>query len=342
MERILGGDTFRPPVALMPVPAVTVVIVNFNGGDHVVRCLECLAAQSLLPGRILLIDNASSDGSLEACQRLAKGDPKLVDRTIVDPLVANLGFAAGSNRGIAQADTEFVALLNPDAFPEPGWLEALVAAAAIHPEAAAFGSRQMLAHSPGMLDGIGDCWHFSGMAWREGHGRPLQPADLDGKEIFSACAAAVLYRRQAVLEAGGFDEDYFCYGEDVDLGYRLRLIGHGARSVPEAVVHHIGGSSNAGTAATYYGHRNLVWTVAKDTPGIFVYPTLLAHLSQSIVTGVILGLRGRGRAFARAKWDAVRGLGRCWQKRRAVQACRRVSLWKIGKVWDLGWRRKGR
>ncbi|MFM1902941.1 MAG: hypothetical protein RLZZ440_841, partial [Planctomycetota bacterium] len=145
-----------PAGCFVPPPTVTVVIVNFNGGDHVVRCLACLAAQTQPPERVVLIDHASSDGSLQACQRFLAGEPRLTDRTLVEPLVHNLGFAAGCNRGIALSDTELVALLNPDAFPEPGWLAALVAAAEQHPEAAAFGSRQMLAGSPGVLDGIGD------------------------------------------------------------------------------------------------------------------------------------------------------------------------------------------
>lgn len=324
-----------------PVP-VTVVIVNFNGGEHLPRCLACLAGQSAPPERIVVIDNASSDGSLPAARAIVAETPALAERTTIDEAGRNLGFAAASNRGIAAATTEFVALLNPDAFPEPDWLGCLVTAAAAHPECAAFGSRQMLAGREGILDGIGDRWHFSGLAWREGHGRPLEPRDLEPREIFSPCAAAALYRRTAVVEAGGFDEDYFCFGEDVDLGYRLRLAGHRARSVPTAVVAHVGGASSEGELATYLGHRNLTWTVLKDTPGPLLAPVLLAHLSQSIFTGVIFGCRGRGRAFARAKWHAWSGLGRCWQKRRTVQAARRISSWLILNAMDFGLTRRGR
>jgi GT2 family glycosyltransferase len=321
---------------------VTVVIVNFNGGANVLRCLESLAAQTVLPERIVLVDNGSTDGSLAACRALVAARPRLAARTTIDEAAANLGFAAGSNRGIAAAATELVALLNPDAFPEPRWLEALVAAAAAYPECAAFGSRQMLAGRPGVLDGIGDRWHASGLAWRDGHGRRLQPADLEAREIFSPCAAAALYRRAALVDAGGFDEDYFCYGEDVDLGFRLRLAGHAARSVPDAVVEHVGGASSTGDFATVLGHRNLVWTLVKNTPGPVLPLALLAHLSQSILGLVILGCRGRGPAFLRAKWDAVLGLGRCWRKRRRVQAARRVSTWRFLSMVELGPVRRGR
>lgn len=336
------SEGFSHPTMPMPSSTVTVVIVNFNGGDHVVRCLACLAAQTHPAERVVLIDNASTDGSLAACRSYAAGEPRLAGRLIVEPLSTNLGFAAGSNRGIGLAQTELVALLNPDAFPEPEWLATLVGASRRHPESAAFGSRQMLAGAAEILDGIGDRWHASGLAWRDGHGRRLRPKDLAAREIFSACAAAALYRRQAVLDVDGFDEDYFCYGEDVDLGYRLRLAGHAARYVPDAVVHHVGGASGAGAAATYFGHRNLLWTVVKDTPGALVYPALLAHLAQSILTGLFLGYQGRGSAFARGKWDAVLRLGDFWRKRRAVQAGRQVAIWKIVRLWDIGWRRTGR
>jgi GT2 family glycosyltransferase len=319
---------------------VTVVIVSFNSAATLPRCLACLAQQTVLPERIVVVDNASRDGSLADFRTLLAARPELAGRTTIDAAGANLGFAAASNRGITAAETEFVALLNPDAFPEPGWLAALVAAAAAHPECAAFGSRQMLAGHLGILDGIGDRWHVSGLSWREGHGRALRSKDLEAREIFSPCAAAALYRRQAVLDAGGFDEDYFCFGEDVDLGYRLRLAGHRARFVPEAVVEHVGGGSTPSDVATYFGHRNTLWTLVKNTPGPLFAPALLAHLSQSILGLVVLGARGRGRAFARAKWDAVRGLAGAWRKRRLIQAARKVSTWQIWRTIDVGWSRR--
>lgn len=321
---------------------VTVVIVNFDGGANVLRCLESLAGQTRPPERIMLFDNASGDDSLAACRALVTARGELAARTTIDALTENIGFAAACNRGFRAADTQFVALLNPDAFPEPGWLEALLAAAEAHPESAAFGSRQMQFGRPGMLDGIGDRWHVSGLAWREGHGRPLRPADLEAREIFSPCAAAALYRRAEVLAVGGFDEDYFCFGEDVDLGFRLRLAGHAARSVPDAVVEHVGGASSEGRLATYLGHRNLLWTLVKNTPGPVLPAALLAHLFQSIFLGVLLSFRGRGGVFARAKWDAGAGLGKCWRKRRGVQASRRVSTWRILRHLDFAPMRRGR
>jgi GT2 family glycosyltransferase len=321
---------------------VTVVVVNFNGGENLRRCLEQLAVQTVRPERIIVVDNASTDGSLTTCQALVAKEPLLADRTIFDEVRSNIGFAAACNRGIAGATTEFIALLNPDAFPEPGWLAAILAAAAAHPECAAFGSRQMLAGKPGHLDGIGDRWHISGLSWREGHGRPVEPADLTPREIFSPCAAAAVYRRAAVNDVGGFDEDYFCFGEDVDLGYRLRLRGYRSRSVPDAVVEHIGGGSTPSATATYLGHRNTLWTLVKDTPWPLLAVSLLGHGCQSILGAVVLGCRGQGQAFLRGKWDALRGLPAAWRKRRHVQAGRKVSTWAICRMIDMGWSRRHR
>jgi GT2 family glycosyltransferase len=319
---------------------VTVIVVNFNGGDHLRRCLMHLAEQSQLPERILVVDNGSTDGSLAACRGVVQAHARLADRTVIDDVGTNIGFAAACNRGIAAATTEFIALLNPDAFPESGWLAALVTAARAFPACAAFGSRQMLAGRSKVLDGIGDRWHVTGLSYRDGHGRPLTPADLELREIFSPCAAAALYRRSALLAVGGFDEDYFCFGEDVDLGYRLRLAGYGARSVPDAVVEHVGGGSTPGNVATYYGHRNVVWTLVKNTPGPLLVISLLGHICQSILVGIVLGFRGRGRAFFRGKQDAVRGLAAAFRKRRFVQAGRKVSTWTICQMIDTGMSRR--
>ena len=281
--------------------SVTVIVVNHGGGLHVLRCLACLADQTLPPARILVIDNASTDGSAAACERAIAADVRLDGLAEVWRFATNLGFAAACNRGIHAADTPLVALLNPDAFPEPEWLERLV-------------------------------------AWRQGHGRSIRSDDLGDREIFSACAAAVLYRRDAVTAVGGFDEDFFCYCEDVDLGFRLRLAGHHARYVPDAVVHHVGGASSRsdGCLAAALGHRNLVWTLVKNMPGPLLAASLPAHFLQTILAAVVLARRGHAAAFVRAKLDAVRGFPNVWRKRRQVQASRVASVAAIWRAIDKG------
>lgn len=328
------------------IDSVAVVIVNHDAGAFLARSLACLAEQTILPARIVVFDNASSDGSLAVARDLVARDARLAPRTVFEESGVNLGFASANNRAVETCDTEFVALLNPDAFPEPGWLAALLEAARRYPAAAAFGSRQLLAESPALLDGVGDVYHVTGLSWRAGHGCPPTAADDHDREIFSACAAAALYRRAAFREAGGFDEDFFCYFEDVDLGFRLRLAGHEAVSVSNAIVLHVGGgSSGRGRSdfAVFHGHRNLVWCFVKNMPSQLLWPLLLAHLSQSILAAAVSVTRGEFRTIVKAKWHAALGLPSCWRKRRTVQSRRRASIATIWRSLDKSlWRRRCR
>lgn len=308
---------------------VTVIIVNWNGGDMLRRCLNDLLRQTVPPTRILVMDNGSTDGSAEKVAGLAG--------VAVRTLGENLGFAAGNNRAFLDCDTEFVALLNPDAFPEQDWLEKLLAAARAYPDVAAFGSRQMVADVESVVDGLGDVYHLSGLVWRWGHGRPLTTADLVPREIFSPCAGAALYRRDALGDVGGFDEDYFCYLEDVDLGFRLRLAGYRAMYVPDAVVHHVGSATTGGQHSDfslYHGHRNLVWTFVKDMPGILFWLMLPLHLLLNLASIVWFALQGRGRVILRAKRDALFGLQKMWRKRRQVQSRRVIKPSAVWRVLD--------
>jgi GT2 family glycosyltransferase len=309
------------------VPVVTVIIVNWNAGDLLSQCLRDLLRQSVQPARILVMDNGSSDASANQAA--------LLPGVTVRLLGENYGFAAGNNRALLECDTKYVALLNPDAFPEPDWLETLVVAAEAHPEVAAFGSRQMVYGADKVVDGLGDVYHVSGLVWRDGHGRSLRDSDAMPREIFSPCAGAALYRRDALANVGGFDEDYFCYVEDVDLGFRLRLAGYRAMYVPDAVVRHVGSATTGGQHSdfsVYHGHRNLVWTFVKNMPGVLFWSTLPLHLLLNLVSVMWFVLRGKGRVILRAKRDALLGLPKMWRKRREIQS-RRVArpsaVWRV-------------
>jgi GT2 family glycosyltransferase len=313
------------------VATVSVVIVNWNSGEMLRRCLASLTAQSVPPEVVWVVDNASSDGSggcvseFPNCRLLSPG--------------ANLGFAAGNNLAFRECTSEFVALLNPDAFADPNWLAALLAAAAANPDCASFGSRQLVAERPEYLDGTGDAYHVSGLVWRERHGKLQESEDLEASEIFSPCAAAALYRRSALEAAGGFDESHFCYLEDVDLGFRLRLAGSRALYVPDAVVRHVGSATSGGQHsdfALYHGHRNLVWTYVKNMPGALFWLCLPLHILLNLVTVLVFTARGRGGVLLRAKRDALKGLPAMWVKRRAIQKRRRVSIGGIWRVLDKG------
>lgn len=312
-------------------PSVTVVIVNWNGGELLDRCLACLQRQTLKPERILVADNASEDGSAERAGRLPGVEVLQFER--------NLGFAAANNRAIAACDTECVALLNPDAFAEAGWLAGLAEAAARHPDIGAFGSLQLADEEDGRIDGLGDAYHVSGAAWRIGHGVRAVPPGGE-TEIFSPCAAAALYRREALLAAGGFDEDFFCYFEDVDLGFRLRLLGYRSLLVPAAVVRHRGAAASGGRHgdfAVFHGQRNLVWTYFKNMPAPYFWLGLPQHLLLNLAALAAHLAGGRGGVVLRAKWDALRGLPKMLAKRRAIQAVRRVPPASLRAAMQAGW-----
>ena len=136
------------------------------------------------------------------------------------------------------------------------------------PDVAAFASQMRLDATPDRLDGAGDSYHVSGRAWRNGHNAPAADWPAGEHEVFAPCAAAALYRRAAFEEVGGFDESYFCYFEDVDLGFRLRLHGYRSLYVPSSVVRHVSSalSGYRSDFAVYHGERNSVWTFVKNMP----------------------------------------------------------------------------
>jgi GT2 family glycosyltransferase len=306
---------------------VSVIIVNWNGERFLERCLAALMDQTIMPYEIILVDNASSDRSVEIAKRFP-----FVRLMVQDQ---NTGFARGNNLAIEAAaeQTEWIALINPDAFAEPWWLEELLAAARRNPVFDVFGSKLVDAGNSSILDGAGDAYHVSGLVWRMGHGSSQPSLEENEREMFSPCAAAALYRRSAMRDIGGFDEDFFCYVEDVDLGFRLRLAGYRCLYVPQSVAHHVGSGTTGGQHSDfslYHGHRNLVWTFIKNMPGFLFWLMLPLHVLLNLVSVIWFTLRERGGVIWRAKRDAFLGLPYMWRKRQNIQKTRVAA---IGVVW---------
>lgn len=313
---------------------LAVVVVDWNAGELVERCLAALSRQTVWPGTVMVVDNASES---ETWRHVIPGELPIG----MVRLSGNSGFAAGTNRGVALVpDIDWLAMLNPDAFPEPTWLERLLAAAGAHPEYSSFASRQLVADDPATVDGCGDAYSVSGFAWRRDWGKPSSEAGWETEEVFGPCAAAALYRRDALEAVGGLDESFFCYFEDVDLAFRLRLAGHRCLYVPDAVVHHVGSATSGRRSdfAVYHGHRNLVWTFVKNMPGPLLAMYWPHHLLLNLVSLVWFTLRGQGRAIWKAKCDALRGLPRVLRQRREIQARRRVGSWELRRLMVTGWR----
>ena len=311
----------RPDFA-SPLPvSVLVVIVNFNGGALIAHCLESLSRQTCRNFRTIVVDNASTDGSADDLESAFPG-------VSVIRSDKNLGFAAGNNLAIqASSDSNLIALLNPDAIAQADWLECLVNAANTHPEFALFGSRMYADPQHTVLDGVGDAYHVSGLPWRVGHGQQAQGRYTENHEIFAPCAAAALYRREVFELTGGFDEDFFCYVEDVDLGFRARLLGFRALYVARAVVEHAGSGlvGKHSDFQLYHGHRNLVWAYVRNMPWPLLLLYLPLHLLMTLVTLLVFSAKGRGRILLRAKWDAMRGLPGSVSKRRRTQSARAAT-----------------
>ena len=299
---------------------IDVVVVNYNSGPWLKKVVEGLHAQTFRDFRAVIIDNGSTDGSLE---RLPSGQASIE----VVRAGANLGFAAGNNLAIREhALGEWLALLNPDAFPRPDWLERFIAAARAHPQYNFFGCRMLDAKDPTRLDGVGDVYHASGLPWREGHGCLDGPAYDAPEEIFSPCAAAALYRRRDVVDAGLFDEDFFCYTEDVDLGVPpaapRRALPLCARRDRRA--HRLGCQRRAQRfpALPRPPQPRLDLREEHARMALLALPAL-SPVPERLQRGGF-ALRGQGRVLWRAKRDAVKGLGGAWRKRRDIQA-RRIS-----------------
>lgn len=310
---------------------VAVIVVNYNSGEYLADCLAALERQTVAPGKILVVDNASSDDSLI---RGLAGRPTIRS----EQMGYNAGFAAANNRGLELCrEYPWVALLNPDAFAEPRWLEQMLAAA--DPRVGAVACRMRQADDTRVLDGTGDVYHVSGLAWRRHHGCPAASAETARQPVFAPCAAAALYNRRAVIEAGGFDEDYFCYFEDVDLGFRLRLLGFTCAYNADAVVRHVGSGITGRDSdfTVYHGHRNLVWTFVKNMPGTLFWRYLPQHLLLNLVSIVYYALKGRGAPLCRAKWHALRGLPSAWRKRAFVQQQCRVDARQVREFMLGGW-----
>ena len=312
-------------------PKISVVIVNFNGGDWLARSVQSIADQTFEDFECFIVDNGSTDDSLMTL-------PKLDKRFKVIEAGENLGFAAGNNLAATQARGEWIALLNPDAFARASWLEKLVDAAQQSSKITMVGSTQFMALEPGVYDGLGDCLHVSGLAWRAGFGHAVADSAPTTGEVFAPCAAAALYKREAFKAAGGFDERFFCYHEDVDLAFRLRLAGGICIQSTEAIVDHIssGISGRASEFAVYHGTRNRMWTFVKNMPGPLLVVFLPAHIALNLALLFWATFRkGRFAPTFRGIRHGITGLPTIWKSRKAIHTTRTTSSLEI--LTALAW-----
>lgn len=312
-------------------PALSVIVLNYNGRAWLDRCLGSLAAQQGAPTfEVILVDNASSDGSAEHVRR-RHPTVRVVESG------ANLGFAAGNNYGATVAHGGSLVFLNNDTVAEADWLARLAAARAAS-GAAIVTSRIVFLDRPEVIDSAGDGYLLAGGAFKRGH---LAAADAfaESREVFGACGAAFLIDRALFESLGGFEPRFFMVYEDVDLSYRARLAGHHVWFAGDAVVRHAGSATlgRASRRAVFYGQRNLEWTWLRNTPRRLIARTLAAHLAYSLAGVVHYIGRGQGLAAIAGKLSAIGSLRWALLDRARLQRGRLAAPEALAALMEGNW-----
>lgn len=308
---------------------MTAVIVNFNGIQFVEACLKSLLGQTRPPDEILVIDNASTDGSAEMIQ---SAFPDI--KTFV--LDHNSGYPAACNKGIKEAHSEFIAILNNDVVLAENWLESLLRE--VKPPWDFWASRIVFSSDPSRIDSAGDGMAVVGAAYKIGHG-DLASQHRRPREVFGPCAAAALYRRSMLDSLGGFDEDFFLVYEDADLNMRARLQGYRCLYVPDAVVHHMVNKSIGRLSHTYvyYGHRNSEYLFWKNMPTPLLWRFLPERILFNLLSFLYFSLKGRGFCFLKAKADFLRHYSDTVRKREEIQRNRKLTTGELRGLLDRNW-----
>ncbi len=303
---------------------VSIIIPNYNGLELLPDCLNALRRQTYPRAliEVILVDDASRDRSV----------PFVLDRypeVQIIQMPRNRGLAAGCNAGAREATGDLLVMLNNDTEVEPGWVAALVDAAAEYPRAGAIASKMLLFDRRDLLHNAGDTLG-SDLIPRNRGVWEIDRGQHDGQRaVFSACGGGVAYRRAAWKEAGGFDERLFMYMEDVDLGWRLHLLGWDVVYAPAARLYHRLSATGGGTLSSYYTGRNTIWVIAKDVP----LPILRRHWDEvwsaqrEIARDALRSWRGAAaRARLRGQLAGLAGIPRVLAWRLRTQATRRVPV----------------
>ena len=311
---------------------MTVVVPTLRAGETLRRCLTALEAQSFEEFETIVVDNSGTGMAAEF------GHIPGV-RILASP--GNAGFAGAINRAASCSQAQFIATLNDDARPSPHWLARLVAACRGRNDVGMCASQVRLSSSASRLDSAGLNIYLDGTTKQRGHDRPAAEFARDAEALLpSGCAA--LYRRDMLDQIGGFDDDYFLYGEDADVGLRARWAGWKCLYVAGAVVEHdySATSGRASALKTYYVERNRIYTVVKSFP-LFLWPVApwyslwrYAHHLWSLLTrrGLAGDFRGDGGRWWQLGWmvasahaAALRAVPRLLRKRRLVGRMKQIS-----------------
>lgn len=314
-------------MSLETTERVAVIVPNWNGKRFLDACLLSLRQQTFKAFTTYVVDNGSSDGSVEYL-RAHYPEVKVVAHA------DNLGFSAAINAGIRASSGEYIAALNNDTEVDPHWLEVLVAVLDVRSDVGLCASKVLDFADRRVIDSYGDGYARTGIAFKVGilardRGQFSKPL-----EVLSPCAAASIYRRSLFEDIGVFDEDFFCYMEDVDIGLRAALAGYRCLVVPDALVYHIGSASTGGGMSAFsllMTAQNFPMVVCKNIPGAILWKILprVVAAQAVLVMQTLLGQRPdiarNFRCYWQGLWRSLRNLPGALQKRRLIQRQRRIS-----------------
>ena len=282
----------------------TIIIPNYNGLSFMEPCFESLKEQIVRDFKVLVVDNGSTDGSVEWLKE---------HRVPSIFLKENTGFSGAVNTGIRAADTPYVLLLNNDTRVEPGFVAAMERAMDQSPKIFSVSSRMIQMYHPDRLDDAGDMYSLLGWAYQRGVGRDLTHYRRSSR-VFSACAGAAIYRREVFEEIGYFDEMHFDYLEDIDVGYRARIAGYDNIYCPAALVWHVG----SGTSGSKYNSfkvklaaRNNVYLNYKNMPCLQLIINAIPIAAGIFVKYSFFRKLGFGKDYLEGLKEGIRTAKKC-------------------------------
>ena len=285
---------------------VTIIIPNYNGKHFMEPCLQSLSEQTCRDFKVLVVDNASSDGSLEY---MSEHYPDIE----VISLKKNYGFSKAVNVGIEHSTTPYVILLNNDTTVDTHYVEEMIKAIEKSPRIFSVSSKMIQMYHPELIDSAGDLYTLMGWGVCRGTGRPVSNY-TKADQIFTACAGAAIYRREVFDEIGYFDEMHFAYLEDLDVGYRARIAGYDNIYCPTAMVYHVG----SGTSGSKYNPfkvklaaRNNIYLNYKNMPLLQLAVNLVPILLGMGLKYMFFKKKGFGRDYAAGVKEGLATAKRC-------------------------------
>lgn len=303
------------------VNTLSIIIPNWNGGKFLPTCLDALKRQTYSYCEVIVVDNASADGSQKLLQEQYPW-VRLVQ------LPENRGFTGACNAGIRAATGGYISLLNNDTEVDAGWADAVVDAFERHAEIGIVASKMLLFDKRDHIHTVGDYFTVDGRAgnrgvWQQDHGQ------FDKEEyVFSACGGSSAYRKSMLDRIGILDDDFFFSLEDIDLAWRAQLTGWRCLYTPKAIVYHHLSATGGGVTASYFDGRNLIYVLVKNYPGALwpKYGRLIMQAQFKLFWEALHAWRGAAaRARLRGMWAGLWHIPLIWHKRRSIQAMRTVS-----------------